>query len=153
MFSGAWVRILQFSIYFYMTLRWSRGKHIETIVSRSWVEVHTWYTNTTKLSPCRCLRPAVSFHPHLSVTAVYVISCVLANPPAPVPRCLLHQVGLPADKNQYIHRLGRTARAGKGGSGLVLLTEAEQGFVREVGCWIFWPLLSVLSTQVYVATL
>ncbi|CAN0477403.1 unnamed protein product, partial [Scytosiphon promiscuus] len=47
------------------------------------------------------------------------------------------QVGLPADQNQYIHRLGRTARAGKGGSGLVLLTEAEQGFVREVGGWRF----------------
>ncbi|CAN0346857.1 unnamed protein product, partial [Laminaria digitata] len=45
---------------------------------------------------------------------------------------LVVQVGLPADQNQYIHRLGRTARAGKGGSGLVLLTEAEQGFVREV---------------------
>lgn len=42
------------------------------------------------------------------------------------------QVGLPADGNQYVHRLGRTARAGKGGSGLVLLTQAEKGFVREV---------------------
>ena len=65
-----------------------------------------------------------------------------------VRRCasplLAGQVGLPADQNQYIHRLGRTARAGKGGSGLLLLTEAEQGFVREVGCWPKFGLLSVL---------
>ncbi|CAN0022860.1 unnamed protein product [Choristocarpus tenellus] len=46
------------------------------------------------------------------------------------------QVGLPSDKAQYIHRLGRTARAGKGGSGLILLTEAEEVFLREVRkCW------------------
>ena len=32
------------------------------------------------------------------------------------------QVGLPSDKAQYIHRLGRTARAGKGGNGVRALT-------------------------------
>ena len=30
------------------------------------------------------------------------------------------QVGQPADKAQYVHRLGRTARAGKQGSGVLL---------------------------------
>lgn len=35
------------------------------------------------------------------------------------------QVGLPMDKSQYIHRIGRTARAGKGGSGVLLLAEFE----------------------------
>lgn len=35
------------------------------------------------------------------------------------------QVGLPADKAQYIHRIGRTARAGKGGSGVLLLADFE----------------------------
>eukprot|EP00752_Nemacystus_decipiens_P004212 g3849.t1 len=45
---------------------------------------------------------------------------------------LVIQVGLPSDSNQYVHRLGRTARAGKGGSGLLVLTEAEKGFIREV---------------------
>lgn len=35
------------------------------------------------------------------------------------------QVGLPADKAQYIHRIGRTARAGKGGSGMLLLADFE----------------------------
>jgi len=42
------------------------------------------------------------------------------------------KVGIPSDSNQYVHRLGRTARAGKGGSGLLVLTEAEKGFIREV---------------------
>ncbi|CAM9901402.1 unnamed protein product, partial [Scytosiphon promiscuus] len=35
------------------------------------------------------------------------------------------QVGLPSDKAQYIHRLGRTARAGKGGHGILLLCDFE----------------------------
>ena len=35
------------------------------------------------------------------------------------------QVGLPSDKAQYIHRLGRTARAGKGGNGVLLLVQDE----------------------------
>lgn len=42
------------------------------------------------------------------------------------------KVGIPSDSNQYVHRLGRTARAGKGGSGLLVLMEAEKGFIREV---------------------
>lgn len=35
------------------------------------------------------------------------------------------QVGLPADKAQYVHRIGRTARAGKSGSGILLLCDFE----------------------------
>lgn len=42
------------------------------------------------------------------------------------------QVGLPADKAQYTHRLGRTARAGKGGCGVLLLAEFEKAFLREL---------------------
>jgi ATP-dependent RNA helicase MSS116, mitochondrial len=34
------------------------------------------------------------------------------------------QVGM-TDRDQYIHRLGRTARAGKGGNGLLLLAPFE----------------------------
>jgi ATP-dependent RNA helicase MSS116 len=41
------------------------------------------------------------------------------------------QVGLPSDTSQYIHRLGRTARAGKSGSGMLLLCDFERGFVHE----------------------
>lgn len=35
------------------------------------------------------------------------------------------KVGLPSDKAQYIHRLGRTARAGKAGRGILLLCDFE----------------------------
>ncbi|CAN0014177.1 unnamed protein product, partial [Phaeothamnion confervicola] len=42
------------------------------------------------------------------------------------------QVGLPADRAQYIHRLGRTARAGKGGEGVLLLCDFERGFLDAV---------------------
>ncbi|KAI1105855.1 ATP-dependent RNA helicase mss116 [Jackrogersella minutella] len=35
------------------------------------------------------------------------------------------QVGLPPDRDQYIHRIGRTGRAGKGGEGWLILAEEE----------------------------
>ncbi|RPA75444.1 DEAD-domain-containing protein [Ascobolus immersus RN42] len=38
------------------------------------------------------------------------------------------QAGLPADKESYIHRLGRTARAGKEGRAFFIVTEAEEYF-------------------------
>ncbi|KAH8179795.1 DEAD/DEAH box helicase domain-containing protein [Sarocladium implicatum] len=38
------------------------------------------------------------------------------------------QVGLPADKETYIHRLGRTARAGAGGRGIFIVAEPETWF-------------------------
>ena len=51
------------------------------------------------------------------------------------------QVGQPADKAQYVHRLGRTARAGKQGSGVLLLADFERGFLRDVKvCHAGWHL-------------
>lgn len=41
------------------------------------------------------------------------------------------QMGL-TDRSQYIHRLGRTARAGKAGTGLLLLAADEASVVREL---------------------
>jgi len=38
------------------------------------------------------------------------------------------QVGIPADKESYVHRLGRTARAGAEGRGIFIVTEAETFF-------------------------
>jgi ATP-dependent RNA helicase MSS116, mitochondrial len=38
------------------------------------------------------------------------------------------QVGIPADKESYVHRLGRTARAGAEGRGTFIVTEAEMFF-------------------------
>ena len=39
---------------------------------------------------------------------------------------------MPSDKNQYVHRLGRTARAGKTGDGVLLLADFERFFLN--GC-------------------
>ncbi|KAI1268978.1 DEAD-domain-containing protein [Xylariaceae sp. FL1019] len=45
------------------------------------------------------------------------------------------QIGLPPDRDQYIHRVGRTGRAGNAGQGLLLLSEQEkaEGRVRLPG--------------------
>lgn len=52
--------------------------------------------------------------------------------------CLLNtclftlQVGVPADREQYIHRLGRTGRKGKEGQGILLLAPWEEFFLSSV---------------------
>lgn len=43
---------------------------------------------------------------------------------------LVVQVGLPSDADAYTHRVGRTARAGKDGRAVLLLTEAESFYLR-----------------------
>ncbi|PYH44752.1 DEAD/DEAH box helicase [Aspergillus saccharolyticus JOP 1030-1] len=42
---------------------------------------------------------------------------------------LVVQVGLPADPEQYVHRVGRTARAGNDGRAVILLTKRESFFI------------------------
>lgn len=39
------------------------------------------------------------------------------------------QIGLPSDKAQYIHRLGRTGRKGKVGEGILMLAPWEEFFL------------------------
>lgn len=45
---------------------------------------------------------------------------------------LVIQVGLPSDRQQYIHRLGRTGRKGKEGQGILLLAPWEKHFLNSV---------------------
>eukprot|EP00258_Populus_trichocarpa_P011753 XP_002320859.2 DEAD-box ATP-dependent RNA helicase 31 [Populus trichocarpa] len=45
---------------------------------------------------------------------------------------LVLQVGLPASREQYIHRLGRTGRKGKEGEGILLLAPWEEFFLSTV---------------------
>ncbi|KAK3194634.1 hypothetical protein Dsin_025944 [Dipteronia sinensis] len=45
---------------------------------------------------------------------------------------LVIQVGLPAEREQYIHRLGRTGRKGKEGEGILLLAPWEEFFLSSV---------------------
>ncbi|GAB7346949.1 hypothetical protein MBLNU459_g2008t1 [Dothideomycetes sp. NU459] len=42
---------------------------------------------------------------------------------------LVVQVGLPSKADQYIHRVGRTGRAGNGGRAIILLTKGESFFM------------------------
>ncbi|KAH8553066.1 P-loop containing nucleoside triphosphate hydrolase protein [Umbelopsis sp. PMI_123] len=44
---------------------------------------------------------------------------------------LVIQVGVPSTREQYIHRLGRTGRAGKDGEGVIILAPFEEPFVRN----------------------
>ena len=43
---------------------------------------------------------------------------------------LVVQAGLPADTDSYTHRVGRTARAGKDGRAVILLTQAESFYIK-----------------------
>ncbi|KAK9076703.1 hypothetical protein SSX86_005037 [Deinandra increscens subsp. villosa] len=45
---------------------------------------------------------------------------------------LVIQVGVPVDREQYINRLGRTGREGKGGEGILLLAPWEEYFLEEL---------------------
>jgi ATP-dependent RNA helicase MSS116 len=45
---------------------------------------------------------------------------------------LLFQIGSPSDRQQYIHRLGRTGRKGKEGQGILLLAPWEKLFLNTV---------------------
>ncbi|XP_068640013.1 probable DEAD-box ATP-dependent RNA helicase 48 [Aristolochia californica] len=45
---------------------------------------------------------------------------------------LVIQVGVPTDREQYIHRLGRTGREGKDGEGILLLAPWEEYFLDEI---------------------
>lgn len=42
------------------------------------------------------------------------------------------QVGIPSDREQYIHRLGRTGREGKEGQGILLIAPWEEYFLDEL---------------------
>ena len=44
---------------------------------------------------------------------------------------LVIQIGLPSNSEQYVHRVGRTARAGNSGRAVILLTQSESFFLRQ----------------------
>lgn len=68
----------------------------------------------------------------------------------------VYQVGLPASPEQYIHRIGRTGRAGAQGHGVILLGQFESFFLqkremRELPITVHPGLTPQSSTQAYDA--
>ncbi|KAI3444426.1 hypothetical protein Pfo_001091 [Paulownia fortunei] len=45
---------------------------------------------------------------------------------------LVVQIGVPADRQQYVHRLGRTGRKGKEGEGILMLAPWEEFFLSSI---------------------
>jgi hypothetical protein len=60
---------------------------------------------------------------------------------------LVLQLGMPSAREQYIHRLGRTARAGAGGQGLLVLSPFEEFFLRKIKDLPIQPLTGPLAQR------
>ncbi|RHZ78121.1 hypothetical protein Glove_167g88 [Diversispora epigaea] len=60
---------------------------------------------------------------------------------------LVLQVGAPSSREQYIHRLGRTGRAGKEGEGILLLAPFEKGFMRNIEDLPLQPVEGITEDQ------
>ena len=60
------------------------------------------------------------------------------------------QVGL-TDRESYIHRLGRTARAGESGQGVLLLAPFEQPMLNQVPVWRCMQQLCMLHMQLILS--
>lgn len=57
-----------------------------------------------------------------------------------------------SDRAQYVHRIGRTARAGKGGRGLLILADFERYFIQmlKVCCFQIWLFFSSNVKQINI---
>ena len=88
------------------------------------VEIHS------KLSQSRRTKATERFRQ--SPAAVMMTSDVTARGIDFPDVTLVIQVGVPANRETYIHRLGRTGRAGKSGEGVLLLSERESFFADDV---------------------
>ncbi|KNZ76792.1 DEAD-box ATP-dependent RNA helicase 25 [Termitomyces sp. J132] len=84
-------------------------------------------SNTT---PAKPLQTARQKQPPFQIQeAVLVSSDVTARGMDFPGVTLVVQVGIPSSPEQYIHRLGRTARAGKSGRGIIVLDPCEKNFI------------------------
>ncbi|KAH9298162.1 hypothetical protein KI387_029844, partial [Taxus chinensis] len=80
----------------------------------------------------QCYRTRVSDEFRKSKGLVLVTSDVSARGVDYPDVTLVIQVGIPSDREQYIHRLGRTGRKGKEGQGILLLAPWEEYFLKSV---------------------
>ncbi|KIJ17129.1 hypothetical protein PAXINDRAFT_9980 [Paxillus involutus ATCC 200175] len=86
-------------------------------------EIHSRMTQSKRLWTAQKFKAATN--------AILVTSDVTARGMDFPGVTLVLQVGLPASSEQYIHRLGRTARAGRSGKGTIILTPSESAFLRS----------------------
>eukprot|EP00993_Chasmostoma_nieuportense_P000072 NODE_1066_length_1677_cov_66.198710_g865_i1.p1 GENE.NODE_1066_length_1677_cov_66.198710_g865_i1~~NODE_1066_length_1677_cov_66.198710_g865_i1.p1 ORF type:complete len:363 (-),score=100.06 NODE_1066_length_1677_cov_66.198710_g865_i1:68-1156(-) len=93
------------------------------------------------------VRTKVSDHFRTAPQAILFSSDVTARGmDYPNVTCVI-QVGMAANKEQYIHRLGRTARAGQDGSAILLLAEFESDFLSKLQGLPLKPLDPPCSTS------
>ncbi|KAG8462456.1 hypothetical protein KFE25_010281 [Diacronema lutheri] len=88
------------------------------------IEIHSRKSQTARDKASAAFRDARS--------AVLFTSDVSARGVDYPDVALVVQLGCPATREQYVHRTGRSARAGKDGSGLLLLCEFERPFLNEL---------------------
>ncbi|KAL9253560.1 DEAD-box ATP-dependent RNA helicase 31-like protein [Drosera capensis] len=91
-------------------------------------EKMTWVQEATL--PGRRTRVSDEFRK--SKGLILVTSDVSARGVAYPDVTLVIQLGVPSDREQYIHRLGRTGRKGKEGQGILLLAPWEESFLSSI---------------------
>jgi len=57
------------------------------------------------------------------------------------------QIGAPSEKAQYVHRLGRTARAGNAGVGIIILSDFERVFLQDIADFNVEPITGMTLTS------
>ncbi|KAJ2337461.1 hypothetical protein GGH92_007518 [Coemansia sp. RSA 2673] len=70
--------------------------------------------------------------PTMNNTSILVTTDVSARGVDYPDVSLVLQVGVPSESEAYIHRLGRTGRAGKSGEGVILLNPVEMAFLKHL---------------------
>ncbi|ETN39067.1 uncharacterized protein HMPREF1541_05289 [Cyphellophora europaea CBS 101466] len=115
-------------------------KDFKAIVFAPTAALADWYSMTLAevrgLPPVSTLHARISQSKRTSVTdafrksssVILVATDVVARGMDFPEVSAVFQVGLPADRESYIHRLGRTARAGREGRGIFIIAEAEAFF-------------------------
>ncbi|KAJ2493890.1 hypothetical protein IWW37_000276 [Coemansia sp. RSA 2050] len=73
-----------------------------------------------------------SSEPTVNNTSILVTTDVSARGVDYPDVSLVVQVGVPSESDAYIHRLGRTGRAGKSGEGVILLNPVEMAFLKHL---------------------
>lgn len=118
----------------------SAGNDFKAIIFAPTAALADWYAHT--LSDVKGLPPITTLHARVSQSkrtnvtnefrtasaAILVATDVVARGMDFPNVSTVFQVGIPADRESYIHRLGRTARAGRDGRGIFIVAAAESFF-------------------------